>query len=43
MHVSEKNNTQQYALDALCEGLNCEQSWVSLASQTEGFAWREMT
>ncbi len=42
MHVSEKNNTEEYALNALCEGLGCEQNAVSLASQTEGFSWREM-
>jgi phosphoribosyl 1,2-cyclic phosphodiesterase len=41
MHVSEKNNTEEYAIDALCEGLGCEQSAVSLASQAEGFSWRE--
>jgi phosphoribosyl 1,2-cyclic phosphodiesterase len=26
MHVSEKNNTNEYALDALCEGLNCQKN-----------------
>ena len=43
MHVSEKNNKQDYALNALCNGLNCERGMVSLASQTEGFNWRELT
>lgn len=42
MHVSEKNNTQQYALAALCEGMNCTESEVSLASQAGGFEWREI-
>ncbi len=41
MHVSEKNNTEEYAINALCEGMGCEQSAVSLASQSEGFSWRE--
>ncbi len=41
MHVSEKNNTEEYAINALCEGLGCEQSAVSLASQSTGFSWRE--
>ena len=41
MHVSEKNNTEEYALNALCEGLGCEQNAVSLASQADGFSWRE--
>ncbi len=42
MHVSEKNNTNEYALGALCDGLNCKASDVSLASQVDGFAWREL-
>lgn len=41
VHVSEKNNTEEYALNALCEGLGCEYNAVSLASQTGGFGWRE--
>ena len=43
MHVSEKNNKQSYALSALCEGLGCEKEMVSIASQLEGFSWREIT
>ncbi len=42
MHVSEKNNTDEFAIAALCEGLNCEKSAVSLASQANGFDWREL-
>jgi len=42
MHVSEKNNTQEYATAALCEGLNCPESEVSLACQLNGFEWREL-
>lgn len=42
MHVSEKNNTSEYAANALCEGLNCEAEDVSLATQTSGFEWREL-
>lgn len=42
MHVSEKNNTHEFALSALCEGLNCKQDEVSVACQTEGFGWREL-
>ena len=42
MHVSEKNNKQDYALRALCAGLDCEREMVSLASQTKGFDWREI-
>ena len=42
MHVSEKNNLPEYATKALCDGLGCEVNEVSLASQTEGFSWREL-
>lgn len=42
MHVSEKNNQSQYAVEALCSGLNCEENAISLASQESGFSWREL-
>jgi len=42
MHVSEKNNLPEFAINALCDGLNCEQHAVSLASQEDGFSWREL-
>ena len=42
MHISEKNNTPDYALDALCAGLNCEKNDVFLASQSDGFEWCEL-
>ena len=42
MHVSEKNNTQEYAMAALCAGLDCNSDGVSLASQSTGFDWREL-
>lgn len=42
MHVSEKNNTQEYAVAALCEGMNCQKSEVSVACQVDGFGWREL-
>ena len=42
VHVSEKNNKREFALDALCQGVNCEKEMVSLASQTKGFNWREI-
>lgn len=42
MHVSEKNNQPEFALDALCDGVGCERSDVSLACQVAGFGWREI-
>lgn len=38
-HLSEKNNTPKLAGQALANILGCEQSWVEIASQTEGFGW----
>lgn len=42
MHLSEKNNLPQHAQQALSDGLGCERQWVSLATQEEGFSWREL-
>ncbi|MEH6457568.1 MAG: MBL fold metallo-hydrolase [Cocleimonas sp.] len=42
MHVSEKNNTQEFAMNALCEGMDCEKSEISIACQVDGFGWREL-
>lgn len=42
MHLSEKNNRPEYAKQALCDGLGCESEWISLASQDQGFDWREI-
>ncbi|PIX04378.1 MAG: MBL fold metallo-hydrolase, partial [Gallionellales bacterium CG_4_8_14_3_um_filter_54_18] len=32
----------ELAVKALCEVLNCEASWVGVASQQQGFVWREI-
>ncbi len=42
MHISEQNNKDEHVLNALCAGLNCEESAISLASQESGFDWREL-
>lgn len=41
-HLSCKNNTSALAVGALSRILNCEASWVGVATQDEGFAWREI-
>lgn len=41
-HLSRKNNTVALAVRALSCVLNCETSWVGVATQEEGFAWREI-
>lgn len=41
-HLSRKNNTPALAVRALSGALGCEESWVGVATQEEGFAWREI-
>lgn len=41
-HLSRKNNTPELAVRALCGALNCEESWVGVATQEQGFFWREI-
>jgi phosphoribosyl 1,2-cyclic phosphodiesterase len=42
-HLSRKNNTPELAVRALSVAAKCEESWVGVATQEEGFAWREIT
>lgn len=39
-HLSAKNNTPVLAKQALSAVLSCEDNWIGIASQSEGFAWR---
>jgi phosphoribosyl 1,2-cyclic phosphodiesterase len=41
-HLSRKNNTAALAVEALSCVLNCEARWVGVATQDEGFSWREI-
>lgn len=41
-HLSQQNNTAALARAALAAALNCEAEWVSVASQDDGFEWREL-
>jgi phosphoribosyl 1,2-cyclic phosphodiesterase len=41
-HLSKQNNTPELARAALARGLNCELEWVGVATQSDGFAWREV-
>lgn len=41
-HLSRKNNTPELAVRALRVALGCDESWVGVATQAEGFAWREI-
>lgn len=41
-HLSQQNNREALARAALARALGCEESWVGVATQDEGFAWREL-
>jgi phosphoribosyl 1,2-cyclic phosphodiesterase len=40
-HLSQQNNRPEIVRRTLAATLNCEESWVGLASQEDGFDWRE--
>jgi phosphoribosyl 1,2-cyclic phosphodiesterase len=40
-HLSRQNNTPALAVAALAKALGCEEAWVGVATQEEGFDWRE--
>lgn len=39
-HLSQQNNKPALARACLARALGCEESWVGLATQDEGFDWR---
>jgi phosphoribosyl 1,2-cyclic phosphodiesterase len=39
-HLSRENNRPDLARAALARGLGCEEEWIGLATQEDGFAWR---
>lgn len=39
-HLSAKNNTPELAQQALSHALGCQQNWVEIAKQDNGFEWR---
>ncbi len=40
-HLSKQNNSPQLAGAALSRALNCAPEWIGIASQSDGFAWRQ--
>lgn len=40
-HLSQQNNKPALAVAALAEGAGCEESWVGVACQENGFDWRD--
>lgn len=41
-HLSRKNNTPTLAVKALSEAIRCQENWIGVATQEEGFGWREI-
>lgn len=41
-HLSEKNNTQALAREALADALGCDPEWVAVADQDSGLDWRSL-
>ena len=41
-HLSQQNNRPDLARGALARAMRCEPDWIGLATQEEGFAWREL-
>lgn len=42
-HLSKKNNTPALARDALLQVMGCEPDWITLATQNDGFGWRDLS
>jgi phosphoribosyl 1,2-cyclic phosphodiesterase len=40
-HLSQHNNKPALARAALARAMGCDESWIGLATQDEGFGWRE--
>jgi phosphoribosyl 1,2-cyclic phosphodiesterase len=40
-HLSQQNNRPELARRALAGAIGCEESWISVATQADGFGWRE--
>ena len=41
-HLSQHNNRPELAREALARSIGCAADWIGLATQEEGFAWREL-
>ncbi|HUQ73579.1 MAG TPA: MBL fold metallo-hydrolase [Burkholderiales bacterium] len=40
-HLSQQNNKPEHARSALAAAMNCSEDWIGLATQEDGFDWRE--
>lgn len=42
-HLSEQNNKPELAQESLAGALGCSSRWIGVASQDEGFGWRDLS
>lgn len=42
-HLSKQNNTPSLAQCALAQALGCDSAWIGVATQSEGFDWRQIS
>jgi len=40
-HLSQQNNRAELARAALAKAAGCEEDWIGVATQADGFAWRD--
>ena len=40
-HLSQQNNRPELARQALAKGAGCSEEWVGVATQADGFGWRD--
>ena len=41
-HLSQQNNRPALARAALARAMGCEDDWIGIAGQDEGFGWRSI-
>jgi len=41
-HLSKQNNTRELARAALAGALGCAEAWIGIATQDDGFDWRDL-
>ncbi len=41
-HLSKQNNTPALARQALARALDCDAAWIGVATQDDGFGWRDI-
>jgi len=42
-HLSQTNNRPELASEALARALTCDEKWIGVADQENGFGWRMLS